>query len=452
MQSISYRQPKKNTYLNPYQIVVLSFIAVILIGTGGLMLPISSISGQGLSFINALFTATSAVCVTGLTVVDTGRYFSYFGQGVLIVLIQIGGLGVVAITMIIAVIAGRQMRLSGMLLMQKSLNLLTFAGAVRLLINIGIETLIIEFIGGSIMAVRLWQDFGLKGIYWGYWHAVSAFCNAGFDIFGDTGAYAYLNSPVICITLCLLIIMGGIGFGTIEELRQHFGHKKVKRLSLHTRVVLFTTIVLLIIGTVVMFALEYNNNSTIGLLNPLNKAMAAFYLSATSRTAGFTLMNIGSLGNASLFLIIVLMFIGGSPGSTSGGIKTTTFAVIFATIHSIGRGKDEVVLFNRQMDPDLIKRALALFFVSSAIVVIATMCICINESFSFMSILFEVVSAFATVGLSTGITPALSSVSKIILISIMLIGRVGVATFTFALALKSRKTSIHYPAEKISIG
>ena len=449
---ITKKSLPRKTRLSPYQILVLSFASVILIGTILLMLPSTATNGQGLSVVNALFTSTSAVCVTGLAVVDTGQHFSYLGQTILIILIQIGGLGVMTITMIIVVITGRQIRLKNRLLMQESLNLLTFAGVVRLIISIVIETFIIEFIGGSIMAVRFYHDFGLKGIYYGYWHAISAFCNAGFDIFGDTHIYYYLNSPLITLTLCALIIIGGIGFGTIEELKQRFWYKNIKTLSLHTKVVVSTTTILLLIGTFAIFLLEYNNASTIGQLSPLKKFMASFYLAVTPRTAGFTLLNIGSLGNATLFLLIILMFIGGSPGSTAGGIKTTTFAVIFSSILSIMRGKDDLIIFQRRLEPDLIMKALALFFVSSAFVVTATMYLCITENFSFIKILFEVVSAFATVGLSMGITPALSDSSKIILIIIMLIGRVGASTFTLALALKQKKSRVHPPCGKISIG
>ncbi|WP_196594088.1 TrkH family potassium uptake protein [Pectinatus sottacetonis] len=438
--------------LSPYQILVLSFASVIFIGTLFLMLPISSANGQSLSLINALFTSTSAVCVTGLSVVDTGHYFSYFGQTILIILIQIGGLGVTTITMIIAVIAGRQIRLKNRLLMQESLNLLTFAGVVRLLISIVIETFIIEFIGGTILAVCFYKDFGIKGIYFGYWHSISAFCNAGFDIFGGSGIYTYIHSPIVTLTLCTLIIIGGIGFGTIEELKQRFWYKTRYRLTLHTKVVLSTTAILLLVGTVFIFILEYNNGSTIGALNPLNKIMASFYLAVTPRTAGFTLLNIGSLGNATLFLIIILMFIGGSPGSTAGGIKTTTFAVIFSSILNIMRGREDLVIFQRRLESDLIMKALALFFVSSAFVVTATMYLCITEHFAFIKILFEVVSAFATVGLSTGITPELSNSGKVVLMVIMLIGRVGASTFTLSLALKRKKTRVHHPFGKISIG
>ncbi len=434
--------------LNPYRILVLSFSIVILIGAFIFMLPISAANGHGLSFVNALFMSTSAVCVTGLSVVDTGRYFSTFGQIVLIILVQIGGLGVMTLTMMVAIIAGRHIRLKNRLLMQESLNLLSFSGVIRLVISIIKMTACIEFIGGTIMAIRLYQDFGLHGIYLGYWHAVSAFCNAGFDIFGGTGIFHYLTSPFICLTLCALIITGGLGFSTLAEIKIFGRHS----LSLHTKVVLFTTFCLLLFGTIAIMVLEYHNKATIGTLPFWDKVMASFYLSTTPRTAGFTLLNIGALGDATLFLIIILMFIGGSPGSTAGGIKTTTFAVIFASIFSIIKGKEDAVVFNRRLETDLIMKALTLFLVSLAFVVFATMYICIRENFAFIRILFEVVSAFATVGLSTGITASLSASSKIMLILMMLVGRVGAMTFTLALALKTKKSGVHLPSGRISIG
>ncbi len=444
---------KRFTTLNPYQILVLSFASVILIGAFLFMLPISAKNGVGLSFVNALFMSTSAVCVTGLSVVDTGRYFSTFGQIILAILIQIGGLGVMTLTMTLAILAGKHIRLKNRLLMQESLNLLTFSGVVRLVISIIKTTFAFEFIGGTLMGIRLCYDYGWYGFYLGYWHAVSAFCNAGFDIFGGTTIYRYLTSPIICLTICFLIIFGGLGFSVLSELGMFLRkEEKWAFMSLHTKVVLRTTLVLLLLGVVAIFFLEYYNFATIGALTFWQKLLASFYLSVTPRTAGFTLMNIGQLGHATLFFIIILMFIGASPGSTGGGIKTTTFTVIFASIMSIIRGNKDVVVFNRRLETDIILKSLTIFFVSMAVVVGATMYISIREHFAFIRILFEVVSAFATVGLSTGITSMLSSSSKLVLIIIMLIGRVGVMTFALSLSMKHKKDNVHLPPGKISIG
>lgn len=452
MTNILISRLQKRRLLTPYQTLVLSFILVTFLGALLLMLPLSSRSGESLSFTNALFTAASAVCVNGLTVVDTSRYFSYFGQMIIILLIQIGGLGVMTITIIITVIAGRQIRLKSRILMQESLNLLSFAGVVRLFISIVVETFIIEFIGGSILAIRFYQDFGIKGIYMGYWHAVSAFCNAGFDIIGGEGIATYITMPSVCMTLSILAVIGGIGFGTIEELKERFLYKRKFRFSLNTKVVLFTTAVLLIVGAISMFLLEYNNTATLGNMSLTNKYLASFYLSVVSRTSGFALVDTADLGNAALFLIMILMFIGGSPGSTAGGIKTTTFAVIFSSVLHIINGKDDVVLFGRRLETDTVMKALALFFISSSFIVSATMYLFITENFTFIQTLFEVVSAFATAGLTTGITPLLSDSSKLVLIIIMIIGRVGIATFTLSLALNHKKNYVRRPSEKVSIG
>lgn len=443
---------RENRLLSPYQTVVFSFMAVIIVGAVVLMLPVSASLGESISFTDALFTATSAVCVNGLTVVNISQKFSAFGQTVLIILVQIGGLGVMTITLWLAVLAGRQMRLGNRLLVQESLNLLTFSGVKRLLVNIGTETFVIEFIGGTIMAVQFYQEFGLRGIYLGYWHAISAFCNAGFDILGSSGIAAYITAPSVGLTLSILTIFGSLGFKTLEELKDRFIYKKYFRFSLNTKIVLSMTALLLIVGTVMLFLLEYSNNSTIGGLSMINKSLASFYLSVISRSSGFALINTPDLGNAALFLIMILMFIGGAPGSTAGGIKTTTFAVIVSSTFDVIRGREDVEIFKRRIDSDTIMRALALFFISSAIVVAATMYLFITEQFTFVETLFEVISAFATVGLTTGITPLLSNSGKLLIICIMFVGRVGVATFTLSLAMQHKKVYVHHPSEKVSIG
>lgn len=443
----------KNDFLlnfSPYQIVVCAFAGLILLGACLLMLPIASNNGSSLSFIDALFTATSAVCVTGLIVVDTGQYFSVFGQMVIIVLIQIGGLGVMTITIVFVVIMGKRIQLRSRLIAQESLNMLTVGGIVKIIKLLVKTTFFIEFIGGLLLATRLYSDYGLKGFYMAFWHSISAFCNAGFDIFGGTNIFRYNNDPVFCLVIACLIIIGGIGYGVTVEVSSK---RRWKIFSLHTKVVLTTTAVLLILGTIVLFILENNNDSTIGQWDLWHKIIGAFFLSTTSRTAGYTLMDTGALHEASMFFIIVLMFLGASPGSTAGGIKTTTIAIIFATVKSLIRGKDEVTLFKRRIEHDLIVKSLSIFYIAAALVVMGTMFLCLTENFSFIRILFEVVSAFATVGLSTGITANLTVYGKSALVLIMLIGRVGVLTFLMAVAMrKHKKIKISYPSERIGVG
>ena len=436
--------------LNSYQILVGTFVGLILLGTFLLMLPIASNNGDSLSFINALFTATSAVCVTGLVVVDTGQYFSVFGQVVIIMLIQIGGFGIMTITTIFAVIMGKRIQLRSRLLVQESLNVLTVGGIVKLIKLLVKTTLLIEFIGGVILSIRLYDDFGARAIYLGFWHSISAFCNAGFDIFGGSNIFNYNQDFIFCIVIGLLIIIGGIGYGVTAEV---FAKHKWNTFSLHTKVVLTTTAILLILGTVLILIFEWNNSLTIGSWDIGHKILGSFFLSTTSRTAGYTLMNTGDLTEASMFFIIILMFLGASPGSTGGGIKTTTFAIIFASVTSIIRGKDDTVLFNRRIEHDLIIKSLAIFYIAAAIVVLATLNLCLTENFSFIRVLFEVVSALATVGLSTGITGDLSDYGKFTIIIVMLIGRVGVLTFLMAIAMRSKKKpKISYPSERISVG
>lgn len=436
--------------LSPYQILTIGFSGLILCGAFLLMLPVSSQDGSSLSFIDALFTATSAVCVTGLIVVDTGTYFSLFGQTIIILLIQIGGFGIMTITTILSVLIGRRIQLRSRLLAQESLNQLTLGGIVHLMQMLVKTTFAIEFVGGVLLSLRLYPDYGLKGIYMAFWHSVSAFCNAGFDIFGKTDIFRYNNDLLFCLTIAFLIIIGGIGYNVTEEIRSLHSWQKF---SLHTKVVLLTTAVLLVGGTVVLFILEYGNPATIGNWDWGEKMLGAFFLSVTSRTAGYTLMNTGALYEASLFFIIILMFCGASPGSTGGGVKTTTIAIIFATVSSIIRGKDEVILFNRRLEHGLIIKALAIFCVAASFIVVATMILCLTENFSFIRILFEVTSALATVGLSTGITADMTVCGKVILILMMLMGRVGVLTFLMAIAMRmGRKPRIGYPSGRIGVG
>lgn len=436
--------------LSPYQILTIGFSGLILCGAFLLMLPVSSQDGSSLSFIDALFTATSAVCVTGLIVVDTGTYFSLFGQTIIILLIQIGGFGIMTITTILSVLIGRRIQLRSRLLAQESLNQLTLGGIVHLMQMLVKTTFAIEFVGGVLLSLRLYPDYGLKGIYMAFWHSVSAFCNAGFDIFGKTDIFRYNNDLLFCLTIAFLIIIGGIGYNVTEEIRSLHSWQKF---SLHTKVVLLTTAVLLVGGTVVLFILEYGNPATIGNWDWGEKILGAFFLSVTSRTAGYTLMNTGALYEASLFFIIILMFCGASPGSTGGGVKTTTIAIIFATVSSIIRGRDEVILFNRRLEHGLIIKALAIFCVAASFIVVATMILCLTENFSFIRILFEVTSALATVGLSTGITADMTVCGKVILILMMLMGRVSVLTFLMAIAMRmGRKPRIGYPSGRIGVG
>lgn len=435
--------------LNPYQVLTLGFTILIIVGSFLLMLPIASTANVSMPFIDALFTATSAVCVTGLVVVDVGNYFTLFGQIVIIILIQAGGLGVMTLTTLMAVVLGRRIQLRDRMLIQESLNCLDIKGVVRLVIYIIKVTFLIEFIGGTILALRFAADYGWTGIYYGYWHAVSAFCNAGFDVLGGTAICDYVDDPVVTLTLAGLIILGGIGFAVMEDIWKNYSWEKF---AVQTKVVLTATIFLLVLGTVGVFLLEYKNTTTIGDLSIAGKLLASFFQSVTARTAGYSMFNNGYLGDSALVFMLIIMFIGASPGSTGGGIKTSTLAVIAASIWSFIRGKDEVTLFDRAVASETILKALAIFFLSATLVFFVTMYLCVAENMPALKIVFEVVSAFATVGLSTGITPDLSSDGKFILILVMLIGRVGVFTFAMSIALQKGKNKYHHPMGKFTIG
>ncbi len=436
--------------LTPYQILVIGFAAVIIIGALLLMLPVSINGDANLSFIDALFTATSAVCVTGLVVVDTGTYFSTFGQMVIISLIQIGGLGIMTMATLMALIMRRKIQLKERLLIQESLNQLTMSGVVRLTKKIIINTLLIEFIGGTILAIRWYQDLGATGVYFGYWHAVSSFCNAGFDLFGDFRSLTqYVDDITVNLVVTSLIILGGIGFAVIFEV---WSFRKWKEFSLHTKLVLVVTSGLLVVSTLIIFLLEYANPATLGPLSGGAKLLGSYFQAVTTRTAGYNTLDIGALQDVTLFFMVILMFIGASPASTGGGIKTTTMGIMIAAIWDMMRGRRDVELFERKISSTLVYKAFAIYFISATLVMLVTMLLSITEKVSFLKLLFEVVSAFGTVGLTTGITQNLSPYAKFLLIVTMFAGRVGPVTLALALAMKSSRTKIQYPEGKVSIG
>lgn len=437
--------------LTPYQILSLGFIGLIFVGTLLLMLPIATVTGESTDFVDALFTATSAVCVTGLAVLDTGSYYSTFGQVIIILLVQIGAFGFMTMTTVMAVLMRKKVQLKNRLVIQEELNQCTFSGIVRLTMSIIKITLLIEFIGGSFLALRFYQDLGLQGIYFGYWHAISAFCNAGFDIFsaGSTRSSAYVDDFIFNIIITSLVFLGGLGFFVwIDVWRK----KKFREYALQSKVVLVTTAALIVLETVGIFLLEFDNSATLGSLSFQGQIFSSYFQAAASRTSGFTTVDISSMADATLFFIIIFMFIGASPGSTGSGIKTTTFAVIVAAIWSLIRGQKEPTLFYRTISSAIVYKAFAIFFTSATLIVTITMLLSISEKFAFLQILFEVVSAFSTTGLSTGITSELSTHGKLGLILTMFVGRIGPVTFALAIALQHKKKVIQYPEGKITIG
>ena len=439
---------QKNRGASTYQTIALTFVALIAFGTILLMLPIASQNGESLSFLNALFTATSASCVTGLVVEDTGNYFTVFGQMVIILLIQLGGLGLMTFATLFSVAVGKKINLQERLRIQESLNESEITGVVKMCLRIFRLTLLIEFIFGTLLAVRFYGEFGLRGIYYGYWHAVSAFCNAGFDLLGNFDSLTgYVNDIPINLIITSLIILGSAGFGVIEDIVHTRNFSKFR---LHTKLSLVTTLALIVVGTVVIFCLESGN--TMADLATGSKWLASYFQAVTPRTAGFNTLPLDKLRPVSVLFIIVLMFIGASPASTGGGIKTTTFALTVLSVKNLLQNKHEIVIFDRQIDQAYVGRAFVIVAMGISWVVGATLLVANFEPASLQDILFEVVSAFATVGLSTGLSQHVSDPSKIVLILTMYAGRVGILTFGMALTSKYKPNSIRHPKEKIMIG
>ncbi len=440
--------------LKPAQIFAAGFAMVIIVGAILLDTPWASISGERVGLINALFTSTSAVCVTGLVVVDTGTYYNVFGHTVIMLLIQIGGLGFMTMGTMIAFIIGRKISLRDRLLVQKALGQNTLAGVIRLVRRIIIGTFLLEIIGAIFLSFTFVPVYGLwKGIYFSVFHSVSAFCNAGFDLIGNgVSLIPFQNSPIINFTICSLIILGGLGFTVIFDLLEN---RNLRKISLNSKVVLSTTGILLVTGFVSIYLFEMNNPATIGSMTVGGKLMTAMFHSVTPRTAGFNTLNVPDLTMASIFITMILMFIGGSPSSTAGGIKTTSLATMAISVRAIIRGKEDSNAFGRKIPVDAVRNATAVISVSMALVVLVTLGLTITEpEHSLMEILFETISAFATVGLSLGITPDLSDFGKILISLTMFAGRIGPITMVLALTgiKESNRTLFHYPEDKITIG
>lgn len=440
--------------LNPAQIMVLGFASVIFFGAILLNLPIASKNGESIGFINALFTATSAVCVTGLVVVDTGTYWSVFGKTVILILIQVGGLGFMTMATLFFFLFGKRITLRERLVMAEAFNQFNISGVVRLAQYVLIVTFTIEGIGAFLLSLKFIPIYGkTKGIAYGIFHAVSAFCNAGFDLIGDYNSMTpFVDDVLVNVVIWVLIVVGGLGFAVITDIIQK---RRFNRFSLHSKLVLYISGILILVGFISIFILEYNNPETMGRLSLKGKFLAGMFHAITPRTAGFNTLAMDKMATASIFLTIVLMFIGGSSGSTAGGVKTTTAGVLLWTIISIIKGKEDTEVFQKRIPRDIVNRSLAVVGIAMTLVIFVTMILSITEpEFEFMEIFFEATSAFGTVGLSLGITPKLSAISKVVISITMFAGRVGPLTFALALARQQqkRKGLIKYPEEKVIVG
>ena len=437
-------------------ILALGSLAVILLGTVLLALPVASRSGKGIGLFDSLFTATSAVCVTGLVAVDTGTTFSLFGQVVLLVLIQVGGLGFMVFATMIMVALGRKISIRGRMLIRESMNGTSLSDLGRLTWLYLLLSLAIETVGTILLSIRLVPLFGWKhGIWMALFHAVSAFCNAGFDLFGSYASLtAFSGDLLVLLTVAMLIILGGLGFAVIlETLRNRQGFRG---LSLHTRIVLVTTLSLVLIGTVFYWLAERTNPETLAGCDEGEKVLNAFFQSVTMRTAGFNSFDLSRIRDGSKLFSSVLMMIGASPASTGGGIKTTTFAVLVLLMLSVVRGENEVNVARRRLSGDITRRALAVSVLFLTTLVTGTLAITFIENgrFPLEDILFEASSAMGTVGVSAIGTPALHPASRAVLLPMMFLGRVGPLTLAFAVAKRQGKikTLSKYPEERIMIG
>ncbi len=441
--------------LQPSQILVLGFLFIILLGAIILSTPFVTNNGQSIGFINAFFTATSAVCVTGLVVVDTGSYWNYFGKTVIITLIQVGGLGFMTMASLLTLVAGRKFSLKKRIVMQESMGTKHLSGVVRITKYAVYMTFTFELIGAFILSFRFIPLYGnLKGIYYAVFHSISAFCNAGFDIMGTGNSISqFAKDPLVSITISLLVIIGGLGFMVIAELLRF---NKFKKWSLNAKVVIVSTLFLLFVGFIFIMILEYNNPHTIKDFSFGEKVIASLFASMTPRTAGFNTIDLNSMRHASLVLTMIFMFIGGSPSSTAGGVKTTTIALFFITIISILRGKKDTEAFGRKIPEENVKRAIAVIGIAVTFLTISIVLLSISESnASFFEIVFETLSAYGTVGLSIGLSAKLSIVGKLIISLAMFLGRVGALTLLFAATSKMKKIEnqmLSYPVEEISIG
>lgn len=449
----------KKITLTPAQYISLGFLIIILVGGFILYLPWSYTSEQGPSVIDSIFTAASAVCVTGLVVVDTATTWSTFGQLWILFLIQIGGIGFVTILTSLALAFGKKISLSNKVLATESLSQNNLNDIVSIVKKVTLTTLIIEFIGALALSIYFIPRYGLtKGILFSVFHSISAFCNAGFDLMGgESGQFSSLtlfyDNTYINIIICSLIVLGGLGFITISEVLEK---KSFKKLSLHSKIVLLTTLSLILIGSALIFILEYSNTSTLGDLTFKDKILISIFQSITIRTAGFNTIDLSAMNISTLVILIVLMTIGASPASTGGGIKTTTFFICFLFVKDTILNNNEHNVFKKKIPNYIVNKALtALIIAIGAISIFLIILTTLEPSLSLEQATFEIVSALATVGLSLGITPILSAPSKILLILIMFLGRVGSITVLIALLSKLQqnraKCKIQYIEENVLI-
>ena len=443
---------KKVFRLTTTQIIMLSFLGMILLGSLLLALPVSSADGVAVPYLDALFTATTATCVTGLVTLPTFSTWSIFGQVVILVLIQVGGLGVITVISAFMLLLHKRVGIGERLLLQDAFNLNTLSGIVRFVKRVLFGTFLVELLGAVFYMTVFVPQFGLRGVWISAFTAVSAFCNAGIDIIGPNSLCDYATNPMVNLVTSALIILSGIGYIVWWDVLR-VGSKGFRRLTLHSKIAISTTLVLIFGGGLLIFLLEYGNPLTIGELSLFDKLQVSFFQSITTRTAGFATVPQENLTNGSSVLCLLLMFIGGSPVGTAGGIKTVTVAVLAVSALATIRNQNDVTLFNRTISRQAVNKAVAVAAMSFAILFGSTMLLCAVTDASALDIVYETVSATATVGLTRNLTPYLSSAGKAVIIATMYLGRVGPISLALALnSSKKQRNLIKNPTEDISVG
>ena len=442
--------------LSPSAIFIAGFFIIIVSGAVLLSLPVSSASGDVTPFFNSLFTAVSSTCITGLVVYDTFTHWSFFGQAVLLFLIQVGGLGFMTVAASFALIFRKNVGHKERMMLVQTFNLNDMSGVVKLFKHIVVGTFSFEGAAAVILAFRFIPDYGIAGGIWrGVFISVSAFCNAGFDLMGTPDSLfpsltAYADDLVVNLTVCSLVVIGGLGFLVWDEI---FSGKGFKKMSVQSKIVIIFSFSLIVIGTAAIFLFEFNNPETLGPLSAKGKFLASLFQSVSPRTAGFNPVVLSSLTEESMIVFILLMFIGGSSGSTAGGVKTNTVAVLFFATVSVLCGRKEAVVMKRRIAQDTVLRAFALVFLSITILLFCSFAVSVIEDVSFIAALFECTSAFCTVGCTLGLTPSLSAASLVILMLLMFLGRVGLLTASVVLFERQHSNSnlVSYPEAKIII-
>ena len=450
---------KKKFALSTTQIILLSFLKTILLGSLLLWLPISVANGQSVSYLDALFTATTSTCVTGLVTLPTFSTWSIFGQVVILILIQIGGLGVITIMSAFMMMLHKKMGIGDRLLIQDAFNLNTMSGLAKFIKSVLLDTLLVEGIGAVLYMFVFIPDFGAQGIWISVFNAVSAFCNAGIDIIGESSLCAYATNPLVNFTTSFLIIIGGIGYivwwDVLRVLRNRTARKKklFKHLTLHSKIAIVATLCLIVGGGALIFACEYNNLLTIGNLSLFDKMQVALFQSITTRTAGFATIAQENLTGAGSMVSLVLMVIGGSPVGTAGGIKTVTLVTLLCSAFSTIRGKKQATVFHRTISGDSIRKAVAVVVMFAAVMFTSIILLSMTTDASTMHVVYEAVSATATVGLSKNLTASLNEIGKLVIIATMYFGRVGPISLAVALGGKGENQNVvSDPVEEISIG